>query len=522
MKIDMLAGQMLMVGFDGCEFSSEHLELLKEVKPSGIILFGRNMVDSVQVRNLISDFKRSALSLGLPPLIVAVDYEGGVVFRIGKDVTPLPSAMAIGATGNAKYAEIIADVAGKELRWMGFNMNLAPVADVNSNPMNPIIGVRSFGDDPKLVASFVKSYISSLQSHMVMAVAKHFPGHGATEVDSHLDLPVVNEDVDILLRRELIPFKAAINSNVAAIMTAHVSFPKIDPSGLPATLSKAIINGLLREMLGYDGLVVSDALEMKAISDRFDVEEVVKCSVNAGVDLLLISRDIDLMVNVKDCYVKVLKDGSVDKRHVLKSFQRLKNLRAKFYLYYSKLKANVSSTFSNKHSCMVFNVCKRSLTLISGSPLHIDFSASKFFIFMPNRLKIFLSKFVGNVEKYFSKILAGKVRAVRFLSYDDEHLIDDPCSYLIDIGKDDLTIFFLYNAIFNRGQLNLYRKIRSCTSNLIAVVAGIPYDAVHVRDADAVYATYGLTPLQLKALGWTVFKGIKPSGTLPVKLSLNV
>ena len=112
LKIDMLAGQMLMVGFDGCEFSSEHLELLKEVKPSGIILFGRNMVDSVQVRNLISDFKRSALSLGLPPLIVAVDYEGGVVFRIGKDVTPLPSAMAIGATGNAKYAEIIADVAG--------------------------------------------------------------------------------------------------------------------------------------------------------------------------------------------------------------------------------------------------------------------------------------------------------------------------------------------------------------------------------------------------------------------------
>ena len=376
--MDLLLGQMFMVGFSGTEFSSEHLELLKEVKPSGIVFFGRNMVDAEQVKELIFSFKKAARILELPPLLVALDYEGGKVFRMAKGLSPLPSAMALGATDDLSCVRTVASIAGRELRWMGFNVNFAPVADVNTNWRNPVIGIRSFGDDPLKVASFVSEYVSALQSNGIMAVAKHFPGHGDSSVDSHLDLPVVDIDMSLLLAREILPFKAAIKAGVSSIMTAHVVYPKLDASGLPATLSNSILSGILRELLGFKGVVFSDALEMKAIYDRYAPEEIVRYAVNAGVDVLLPCSDYDFILQLRDGLKKSVEAGIITEDRLMESYMRLEKVRSDFNLYHSKLRSNIRiSRCLGKHKQDLAATASRSITLV-GAASFIDSSIISF------------------------------------------------------------------------------------------------------------------------------------------------
>ena len=253
----------------------------------GIVLFADNVRDGEQVAEL-----SSALRGRRPDLVVAIDEEGGDVTRLeAASGSSYPGNLALGSVDDVELTRAVAGAIADELRAAGVTLNLAPVADVNSNPRNPVIGVRAFGSRPELVARHVSAFVTGTQEPGVAACAKHFPGHGDTAVDSHLDLPTVDGGRDELVAGPLVPFRAAVEAGVAAIMTAHILAPALD--SVPATLSEPVVNGLLRRELGFDGAIVSDALEMKAISAHVGIEEGAVRALAAGVDALCIGHDVD-------------------------------------------------------------------------------------------------------------------------------------------------------------------------------------------------------------------------------------
>ncbi|MDR7555630.1 MAG: beta-N-acetylhexosaminidase [Armatimonadota bacterium] len=288
------AGRFCLVDFDGPEPPATLERRIADAHIAGVVLFRKNVRSARQVAALTASLQGTARAAGAPPLLVAIDHEGGAVTRFplrpdpaGPAMTPLPSAMALGAAGDPALARAAGAVAGAELRALGVHLNFAPVLDVNTNPANPVIGARAFGETAAMVTALGIAYLQGLQAAGVGATAKHFPGHGDTSVDSHLGLPRVDHAIVRLETVELAPFAAAVRAGVAAIMTAHVVYPALDPSGTPATMSAPILAGLLRDRLGYGGLVVSDSLSMRAIADHVGVGEAAVAAVAAGCDLLL-------------------------------------------------------------------------------------------------------------------------------------------------------------------------------------------------------------------------------------------
>src|SRR5438093_6221116 len=245
-----LIGQRFVIDFSGPEVTADLERLIREGRVGGVILFVKNIRSVSQVRGLTADLQRLAADAGLPPLLITIDQDGGLVNRLIDGITIFPSAMAIGASGRAEDAATAGRITSMELRALGVNTNHAPVLDGNSNMENPIIGISSFGDDPAQVARLGIAYIRAAQAAGILTTAKHFPGHGATPVDSHLDLPVVTKDLQRLRREEVFPFAEAIGAGVDGIMSTHIVFPALD-ADRPASLSPQIMTGLLREELGF-------------------------------------------------------------------------------------------------------------------------------------------------------------------------------------------------------------------------------------------------------------------------------
>ena len=280
MSVERLAAACLLPSFPGHEVPDWVLRRL-EGGLGGITLFAYNVGDPAQLAALTARLREAG------DVLVAIDEEGGDVTRLEADRgSSYPGNLALGAVDDVELTEEVAAAIAGELARAGINLNFAPVADTNTNPDNPVIGVRSFGADPELVARHVAAFVRGTQRQGVAACAKHFPGHGDTAVDSHVDLPVVGGDV----ATALLPFRAAIAEGVQAVMTAHLLVPELDE--LPATLSRRIVTGLLREELGFEGLVVTDALEMRAISGGVGVEEAAVLALAAGVDALCVGHDL--------------------------------------------------------------------------------------------------------------------------------------------------------------------------------------------------------------------------------------
>src|SRR5436309_2740298 len=268
------AGPLVWTGFDGPKLPDRIRTLLREGDVGGVSLFARNITDARQTRDLVREIHAAR------PVPIAVDQEGGNVIRVAYG-TVFPSAMAFGAANDEALTERAAACTARELRALGIGVDFAPVCDVNVEPANPVIGTRSFSDDPAVVSAHAAAWIRGMQSAGVAGTAKHFPGHGATDRDSHLTLPTVRDDVATIERRDLAPFRAAIAARVAQIMTAHVLYPALDAR--PATYSSKILIDLLRGRLGFDGVVCSDALEMKGAAPEH--EEPAAAAIAAGADI---------------------------------------------------------------------------------------------------------------------------------------------------------------------------------------------------------------------------------------------
>ena len=284
-QLARLANTCILPGFAGTA-APAWLRRELDAGLGGVVLFARNVHDREQLAELVQSIRTT------PETVIAIDEEGGNVTRLDAGAgSPVPGNLALGTVDDVDLTERVARALGNELHAVGVTHDLAPVADVNTNPLNPVIGVRSFGPDPALVSRHVAAFVQGLQAAGIAACAKHFPGHGATEVDSHVGLPTVATSREALLEVELAPFRAAIAAGTRAIMTAHIVVPAIDSA--PATLSRAHLNGLLREELGFTGMIVTDALEMQAVSATVGMEEGAVLALAAGADALCLGHDID-------------------------------------------------------------------------------------------------------------------------------------------------------------------------------------------------------------------------------------
>jgi beta-N-acetylhexosaminidase len=327
MTLEQKVGQMLLAGVDGKQVDAAAKRMIKNDHPGGIILFKDNLAGGLRATvELINGLKQA--NAGNPaPLFLSVDQEGGRVSRLPKEFQPMLSAAAAGKTGNTKLAQQMGALIGRQLQLLGFNMNFAPVLDVNSNPKNPVIGDRSFGASPGSVARMGVAAMNGMS--LVIPVVKHFPGHGDTAVDSHLDLPVVRKTAGQLEKFEWVPFKAAIEDKfqpAQAVMVAHILFPKIDPD-VPASLSKVIIQDHLRGKLGFQGVVITDDLTMGAIAKNYGMADAAVRSVEAGSDILLVAHGYDTAHEIYEAVLESVKSGRIKESRIDESVYRILKLK---------------------------------------------------------------------------------------------------------------------------------------------------------------------------------------------------
>ena len=311
--IKLLLGQCLSVGFDGPVIPAEYEKLVKDYKIGNVVLFKRNVQSYAQLRDLCQSLTRLILNeTGHVPFIMS-DEECGGVSRIGHIAAPTPCAMATGATGDTENAYRLGRITGDELRACGINMAIGPVLDCYSNPDNIVIGNRSFGADPQQVAAFGLAYKQGLEDAGVFPCAKHFPGHGDTAVDSHLAVPVVEKSEEAFRKTELVSFKAAIDAGIEAIMTAHVMLPAVDPARVPSTVSKKIMTGLLRDELGFEGLLLTDGMEMNAVMNLYGIEDACRRALDAGCDICLVCHSAEQAASTMEYLGKAVENGTLDR-----------------------------------------------------------------------------------------------------------------------------------------------------------------------------------------------------------------
>lgn len=316
-------GQCLMVGIPQPTLDTETHRILADLQPGGIILFQRNYTDPNALQALCADIH--ALTPERPPLI-ALDAEGGRVHRLSPPFTHFPPALQVGQTGSPQLAHEVGVALGRELRSVGIDIDFAPVLDVYSNPDNTVIGDRAFSSDPQRVTEFGCALAAGLRAAGVLPCGKHFPGHGATMIDSHDDLPYDERNRTTLEELDLIPFQAAIAQEIELLMTAHVVYPALDPQQ-PASLSPIIMNDLLRKRLGFQGVIVSDDLEMGAIVRHSSVAAAAVQALSAGADLLLVCQSLERALSARDACRRALQQGVLTEERVTEAQRRVERLK---------------------------------------------------------------------------------------------------------------------------------------------------------------------------------------------------
>ena len=325
-SIQQLAGQRLMVGFNGTGLNQNLKYLINDLKIGGIILFGQNLETPAQIKDLCRGIQDHAKLCGQPPLFIAIDQEGGPVARLKEPFTQFPGNPHIQDEAGAAH---FADITAAELRQVGINMNMAPVLDIAPKDIDSTMISRSFGSDPAWVSHMGVKVVEHLQQSEIMAVAKHFPGIGRTTLDSHVDLPVLDDDLTVLEQLDLIPFKACIQHGVSSVMLSHIFYSKLDPQW-PASLSIRIAKDLLRKQMGFDGLVMTDDLDMGAIAKYYDIKQSIRQILAAEIDLALICHQSP---NIEIAYEEILRgitDSPAMKTRGIKSVQRINKLKRKY------------------------------------------------------------------------------------------------------------------------------------------------------------------------------------------------
>jgi beta-N-acetylhexosaminidase len=505
MNPDALVGQLFMVDFSGTEPSAEVERLIVDGGVGGVTLFDKNVEGPGQVARLTNALQRLASDAGHPPLLVSVDQEGGPVVRLRG--TWFPSAMAFGAAADETLAARAAEATARELRAAGIHLNFAPVLDVNSNPANPVIGVRSYGEDPARVARLGLGAIAGMQSAGVLATAKHFPGHGDTVLDSHLALPMVSHRRDRLDAVELLPFREAVHAGVAAVMTAHVVYPALDPDH-PATLSARII-AFLRKELGFGGLVVSDSMRMRAIADRHTPGDAAVQAVRAGVDVVLALGVVASQWEALDAVRAAASDGRIPAGRVRESAERILAAKRRLGLFDS---ARVSEADAVRlvgcpaHLALADRVAAAAATLVAPRDGIIPLPPGPVYVA------------AGLAAQETADRLAGALRAA---GRPATSVASDVAAWGEARGSAERVIVVPIGAATGEDP-SMRDRVHEITlaavqqGPTVAVAVDVPYALASVADGCACVAVYGTDPPSLKAAAEVLAGIIQARARLPV------
>ncbi|WP_283656240.1 MULTISPECIES: beta-N-acetylhexosaminidase [unclassified Paenibacillus] len=518
-------GQMLMCGFEGTALTDKVRELVATGKIGGIIYFARNVESPEQVARLTASLQRAALEGGTPPLFISIDQEGGMVARVTKDVALMPGGMAIAAAGSEADAYEAAFVSGNELAAMGINLNYAPVMDVNNNADNPVIGVRSFGELPQRVADFGVATLRGFQDAGVAATAKHFPGHGDTAVDSHLDLPTVPHDRTRMEQVELVPFRQAIAEGVDAMMSAHIYFPALEPEKLPVTLSKTVLTGLLREELGFEGIIMTDCMEMNAIAEHYGTVEASVMAIEAGADMILISHRADRQLAAIAAIGRAVAEGRLSEARLDVSVRRLLALKAKRGLLggggaVGQALSGLARCGTAAHLEVARRISEASVTLVRNDTPVLPLRRLR-------TLVITAAPMVATqVDESFAPAPGlGTALSKHGLECEDRVIPSDQfaqysAELLAVAAAEEIGQIVLgtYNARFNPAQAKLAEALQTLGKPMAVVALRNPYDLLVMPGVQVYAAVYESRPLALESAAKALLGEIPFRGRLPVSL----
>jgi len=521
MTLEEKAAQMVSIrafGFYEHPRSEAHQKLLHEVrdlKVGGVVVFASEVET---VPRLLNELQEAAEV----PLLVAADVERGLAFRVLRGTVPLPWAMAVGATRSEEAARFTGAVTAREGRALGIHWALAPVADVNNNPENPVINIRSYGEDPELVGRLASAYIQGTQQGGMLATAKHFPGHGDTSTDSHHGRPVVAADRERLDEVELVPFRAAIEAGVDTIMTAHVVMPAVDPDS-PATLSAPVMTGLLREELGFKGLIVTDALEMAGIRPAWTGEAAVR-SIQAGADVLLLPRQTEVAIQ---SVVRAVAEGQLTEARIDESVQRILEAKARLGLHKDRLvdPGSIGRSVARPQDMeQALEVAKASITLVRNEGDILPLYAEE-----PIRiLHLVISSGLGDraiqgvpEDEFKERGIAVKTR---FLGPEVAPVFAD--QVMAEVGEFTHVVvssFIWVSSSSTRGDLRdsqaeLLKRLHETGVPVIVLAYNSPYFLAEIPEIPVFISTYGSAISSQRAAVAALFGEFDIGGKLPVAL----
>ncbi len=488
------------------------LGLVDRYHVGGLVYFAENVTTPRGLAEFGNRVQVQAARQRVPvPVLTSIDQEQGLVARIGSPATQFPGNMALGASRSAADAWSAARITGIELRAMGVFQDYAPVADVNVNPANPVIGVRSFSSSPALVARLTRAQVDGYQAAGVAATAKHFPGHGDTGTDSHTALPVITHDGARLRAVDLAPFRAAIDAGVDSIMTAHIVVPAVDASGLPATLSSAALTGLLRDELGFDGVIVTDSLRMQGVRTMFTDAEVAVRALQAGADQLLDPPDLPA------AYAAVLdavRDGALTLERIDASVERVLRLKAQRGLTSAADvlvdPALVDAIVGNPaHQFVAQQVTDRTTTLVRDTGT-----------VLPQR------RWVGKKVLVTGRgVVATRSLATSLMQRGAVVTVvetgSSPSAAAIEAASSaahgaDLVVGLTYNVADGSPQATLVRALLATGRPLVVAATGTPYDIAAFPRVPAYLAAYSGRPVAMESLARVLTGQVAPTGRLPV------
>jgi beta-N-acetylhexosaminidase len=508
-------GGLLLVGFEGASPSAGTLDFIAGT--AGAILFRANIDGPDTTVALTSALQAAAHAAGRGPLLIAVDQEGSVVERLGAAGSQPPSAMALGAAGDIELTSAVYARIGAEVAALGITLDLAPVADVNTNPLNPVIGLRSFGDDAHAVARHVTAAVRGLHDAGVGSCAKHFPGHGDTADDSHTGLPTVGVDLERLRACEFVPFRAAIAAGVDVVMSAHVALPDVDASGVPATLSRVVLTDILRHELSFEGVICTDDMEMQAVAQRYPLGEAAVLAVQAGADLVLFSHSIVAARAARDALGRALREGRLDPERVAASLARVDTLRAK----YSRGAHGAVEFIRPSADADVFQeASRRAITLLRRAGEVPPLPAS------PDARILVINCIAGGGKPSSARVSSAFGKA---LESGGAHVSEqlrslDPAGHeykqaLLAAASADAFVIVTRDALRHPLQARLAADLALYGKPAIAVAALGPYDAAVLPDTIAVLASFGDDDAALAAAADVLLGRSQANGRAPVAIA---
>lgn len=509
LSLEEKIGQMLCLSFIGTEYNEQLKTLVEKYNIGTIIQFGHNIVDLKQVYEMNYQIHKNSKY----PIFIGLDHEGGMVRRIMNDITYLPGAMALGNATDEELYKIYNQV-GKELRELGYNMNYMPSVDVNNNPYNPVINSRSYSDEPIMVAKKGSIAAKAMMDAKMLPTPKHFPGHGDTNVDSHLGLPVVENTLEDLFNIELKPFEEVIKNDVDGIMVAHILYKNID-NVYPSSLSYEVITKLLKEKMGFKGLIITDSLTMNAIYKRYTVREIVKHAVNAGNDIIMFCGEANMcdQENIISEFIDLVNCGEIPMSRVNESVEKVIRLKEKYCYSIGKNcldEDDIKNKF-NQAPSLSEELTQRSISIYKDEnhllPIKED---DKIISIFP---KLSAASLIDNADN--EQISLGKYYGCDEIIYQDEKELE---KIVQKTKKYDKIILATYNTKADSIQTKLYEMLDK--EKLICVSLRSPFDIIHLADCKTYLCTFDCSKESLQALSKAMITN-KFSTKLPVNLNIK-